>query len=215
MDLMEDLFSFRPPTSSPPPAALDPVPLQGADVAYMRKFDLGVPPEVMMRGLIEETPWRQEDVKVWGKTFRQPRLVAWYGDPGRAYKYSGIALEPLPWAGRIAQIKRRVEAVVDHTFNSVLLNYYRDQNDSMGLHSDDEKELGPRPVIASVSVGAERAFIFKSKLDKDAKPIRLPLASGSLLLMRGDTQKNFKHGIAKETRPLGPRVNLTFRIIMA
>ena len=211
---MEDLFNFRPAAAKPAPSALETIPLPGADVSYMRTFDLGLPPEEVLRGLIEETPWRQEDVKVYGKTYRQPRLVAWYGDAGKSYKYSGIALEPLPWAGRIAEIKRRVEAVVAYEFNSVLLNYYRDQNDSMGLHSDDEKELGPRPVIASVSVGAERAFIFKSKLDKDAKPLKFPLASGSLLLMRGETQQNYKHGIAKETRPLGPRVNLTFRIIM-
>jgi alkylated DNA repair dioxygenase AlkB len=214
MDLMEDLFSFKPLAAKPPPSTLEAITLPGADVAYMRSFDLGVPPEEILRGLIDETPWRQEDVKVYGKTYRQPRLVAWYCDPGKSYKYSGIALEPLPWAGRIAEIKRRVEAAVDYRFNSVLLNYYRDQNDSMGLHSDDEKELGPRPVIASVSVGAERAFIFKSKLDKEVKQIKFLLASGSLLLMKGDTQKNYKHGIGKETRPLGPRVNLTFRIIL-
>jgi alkylated DNA repair dioxygenase AlkB len=168
----------------------------------------------MLLALIDETPWRQENVKVWGKTFRQPRLVAWYGDPGHRYSYSGISLNPLPWTDRIASVKARVEELVQARFNSVLLNYYRDQNDSMGMHSDDEKELGPRPIIASLSLGAERSFLLKSKIDPGAKLIRLPLASGSLLLMKGDTQKNYKHGIGKESRSLGPRVNLTFRVIM-
>ncbi len=196
------------------PNALESVPLPGADVSYFRYFDLGVPPEEMLLALIDETPWRQENVKVWGKTFPQPRLVAWYGDPGHRYSYSGISLNPLPWTDRIASVKARVEELVQARFNSVLLNYYRDQNDSMGMHSDDEKELGPRPIIASLSLGAERSFLLKSKIDPGAKLIRLPLASGSLLLMKGDTQKNYKHGIGKESRSLGPRVNLTFRVIM-
>jgi len=204
---MQDLFAS--------PTRLDPVPLPGADVSYMREFDLGVPSMEMMRALIDETPWRQEDVKVWGKTFRQPRLVAWYGDPGHAYRYSGISLNPLPWTDRIAGIKAKVERLVATQFNSVLLNYYRNQNDSMGMHSDDEKELGPRPTIASISLGAERSFLLKSKVEPDAKLVKLSLASGSLLLMKGDTQKNYKHGIGKESRALGPRVNMTFRVIVA
>jgi alkylated DNA repair dioxygenase AlkB len=189
--------------------------LSGADVSYMRTFDLGIPPTEMLKALIGETPWRQEDVTVWGKTYRQPRLVAWYGDPGRTYRYSGISLTPLPWTDRIADIKKRLEELVPIRFNSVLLNYYRDQNDSMGMHSDDEKELGPCPTIASISLGAERSFLFKSKVDPNAKLVKIPLASGSLLLMRGETQKNYKHGIGKEARVLGPRVNLTFRVIIA
>ena len=205
--MMQDLFAS--------PVTLDPIPLPGADVSYLRDFDLGISSMEMLKALIDETPWRQEDVKVWGKTYRQPRLVAWYGDPGHAYSYSGISLNPLPWTKRIAGIKDRVEQLVPTRFNSVLLNYYRDQNASMGMHSDDEKELGPRPTIASISLGAERSFLLKNKIDTDAKLVRLPLASGSLLLMKGDTQKNYKHGIGKESRALGPRVNLTFRVIVA
>ena len=194
---------------------LEPVPLPGADVSYLRKFDLEVSSLEMLRALIDETPWRQEDVKIWGKTYRQPRLVAWYGDPGHAYSYSGVSLNPLPWTDWIVGIKKRVEKLVTTRFNSVLLNYYRDQNDSMGMHSDDEKELGPRPTIASISLGAERSFLIKSKVNPNAKLIKLPLASGSLLLMKGDTQKNYKHGIGKESRAFDPRVNLTFRIVVA
>ena len=189
--------------------------LRNAEVSYLRQTDVGIPPEILLEALIKQTPWRQEYVTIWGKTFLQPRLVAWYGDPKRVYRYSGITMSPLPWTKRIEDIKRRIESVSKHHFNSVLLNYYRDQDDSMGLHSDDEKELGPRPVIASLSLGVERTFVFKSKEYPDEKPTRLKLASGSLLLMKGDTQKNYKHGLSKETRLLGPRVNLTFRTIFS
>jgi alkylated DNA repair dioxygenase AlkB len=108
-----------------------------------------------------------------------------------------------------------VESASGESFNSVLLNYYRDHRDSMGFHSDDERELGPRPTIASLSLGEERTFILKSKADKSLRPVRLKLNSGSLLVMKGDTQTNWKHAIHKETRPCGPRINLTFRYIHA
>lgn len=104
---------------------------------------------------------------------------------------------------------------MDIDFNSVLLNYYRDNRDSMGLHSDDEPELGPRPTIASVSLGEERTLVFKHKTSQELAPVRLRLAAGSLLVMKGDTQRNWKHGINKEDRHCGPRVNLTFRRIVS
>jgi alkylated DNA repair dioxygenase AlkB len=142
-------------------------------------------------------------------------LIAWYGDRGSTYTYSGITLTPLCWTELLLDIKRRVEVVAQASFNSVLLNYYRDNRDSMGFHSDDEPELGDRPAIASLSLGEERTLILKHKLNKLFKPMRLRLASGSLLLMKGQTQTCWKHGIAKETRRCGPRVNLTFRRIVA
>ena len=168
-----------------------------------------------MRRLIDEISWRAEKIVVWGKTYPQPRLIAWYGDLGKNYTYSGIHLERLPWTQMLLDIKSRVEAVAHTQFNSVLLNYYRDHRDSMGMHSDDEPELGERPVLASLSLGEERILILKHKRDKGLKPVRLQLESGSLLLMKGDTQHYWKHGIDKETRPCGPRVNLTFRRILA
>jgi alkylated DNA repair dioxygenase AlkB len=189
------------------------MPLPGAEVYYQSSIDLGFPADIILNRLIDEVPWRQEDVNVWGKTFKQPRLVAWYGDEGMAYRYSGISLNPLPWTDLLLDLKLRVEQASESKFNSVLLNYYRDNNDSMGMHSDDEKELGPNPTIASVSLGAERPFVFKSKRDPKARAIKIVLASGSLLLMKGETQHNYKHGIAKERQALGPRVNLTFRTI--
>jgi alkylated DNA repair dioxygenase AlkB len=171
------------------------------------------PPDDVMQHLINEVPWKAEQIVMWGKTFLQPRLTAWYGDAGKSYTYSGIHLNPLAWTSLVLDIKSRVETVSGDKFNSVLLNYYRDHRDSMGFHSDDERELGERPIIASLSLGEERIFILKHKTRKDLKPVRLKLASGSLLLMKGETQRYWKHGIEKETRPCGSRVNLTFRHI--
>lgn len=121
-------------------------------------------------------------------------------------------MDPLPWTPRLSQLRQIVESTCDETFNSVLLNYYRNERDSMGFHSDDERELGPRPVIASLSLGASRVFVLKHKRLR-SPPINIPLDSGSLLLMKGDTQRNWKHGIPKSAKRLGPRVNLTFRRI--
>lgn len=204
---MDDLFSSS--------DDFERVRIDGADVRYLRNLGLRENPGDLLSELIAQTPWRQEEVRVWGKTFPQPRLIAWYGEPGTSYSYSGISLDPMPWTETLLSIRRRVEERVGLRFNSVLLNYYRDGSDSMGLHSDDEPELGLRPVIASVTLGAERTLIFKSKVYPAQKPIRLRLGSGSLLLMQGETQRFYKHGIAKETRPVGPRVNLTFRRVGA
>jgi alkylated DNA repair dioxygenase AlkB len=206
MDITADLFSADEGLAS--------IPMQDAEVYYLHRLALAETPHIVMHHLIDEVPWRAESVVVWGKTFQQPRLIAWYGDVGKNYTYSGVNLSPLPWTQALLDIKRRVEAVARTDFNSVLLNYYRDHQDSMGLHSDDEPELGERPILASLSLGEERIFILKHKREKALKPVRLKLASGSLLLMKGETQRYWKHGLDKETRPCGPRVNLTFRHIL-
>ncbi len=169
--------------------------------------------EGLLQDLIARVPWRAEEIVVWGKRHLQPRLVAWFGDEGQTYTYSGIRMEPLAWTSTLSAIRRAVERTAGLEFNSVLLNYYRDQHDSMGFHSDDEAELGRRPVIASVSLGERRTFVLKHKTRKDLKAVKLPLESGSLLLMQGETQHHWKHGINKERRLCGPRVNLTFRRI--
>lgn len=192
---------------------LERIPLEDAEVYYLRELPLAQSPETIMKRLIIEVPWRAENIVVWGKNYPQPRLTAWYGDGGANYTYSGIHLEPLPWTDTLISIKAKVEEIAGVDFNSVLLNYYRDQRDSMGLHSDDEPELGRRPIIASLSLGEERTFVFKHKVRKDLNSIRLKLASGSLLLMQGDTQHCWKHGVDKETRHCRPRINLTFRRI--
>lgn len=187
------------------------LPLIDADLQLWRQVDLDRSYDSLLRAVIDGTPWRQEEITVYGKPYLQPRLSAWYGD--LAYRYSGIRLEPLPWTPTLLGIKQQVETLVDHKFNSVLLNYYRDQNDGMGMHSDDERELGPKPVIASLSLGEERTFLLKHKSRKDLKTLELALPAGSLLLMRGETQRYWQHGINKQRQTCGPRVNLTFRSI--
>lgn len=205
--MTEDLFS-----NSTGPLLL---PVKDAELIYIESIALPSDPAMLMNTLIGETPWRAEEVVVWGKRFPQPRLIAWYGDEGKSYAYSGIALRPLPWTSVLLNIKRRVEFLADCQFNSVLLNYYRDNRDSMGMHSDDEPELGSRPTIASLSLGEARTLVFAHKFDRVASSFKLLLKSGSLLIMKGPTQQNWKHGINKESRACGPRVNLTFRRINA
>ena len=185
--------------------------MQDSHVLFSPKIKLPIESGKLLNNLIKETPWRAEKVKVWGKSFDQPRLIAWYGDSNRPYKYSGIDLNPLPWTPELLLIKASVESYAHEEFNSVLLNYYRNERDGMGYHSDDEKELGPQPIIASLSLGEERTFVFKHKTSKTLKPLRVKLPSSSLLIMKGDTQTNWKHGVDKESQPCGPRVNLTFR----
>lgn len=194
-------------------AQLEQLQIEGADIGFARHLTLPESDDVLLRKLIDETPWRSEKVTVWGKTYEQPRLIAWYGDKGQGYSYSGISLEPLPWTSTLLGIRDVVQALSNERFNSVLLNYYRDHRDRMGFHSDDERELGPTPTIASVSLGATRTFVLKHKNRSDVKLARIELPSGSLLIMKGQTQKNWKHGIDKQAKPCGPRVNLTFRRI--
>lgn len=189
------------------------LPLVDADLRFWRTIDLGRSHDQLLSELINSTAWRQEEITVYGKSYLQPRLSAWYGDSG--YSYSGIRLEPTPWNSTLLYIKTRIEALTENDYNNVLLNYYRDQNDGMGMHSDDERELGRQPAIASLSLGEERVFLLKHKYRKDLKTIRLPLPCGSLLLMGGDTQRHWKHGIAKTRKPCGPRINLTFRKIFS
>jgi alkylated DNA repair dioxygenase AlkB len=192
---------------------LRPMAIPDAEVLYAARTDLPLPPALLLERLIAEIEWRAEDIVLWGRNVTQPRLIAWYGDPGASYTYSGVRHEPLPWTNLLLEIKASVERATSAAFNSVLLNYYRHERDSMGLHSDDEPELGPEPIIASLSLGEVRTFVMRHKKRKDLAPMRLPLASGSLLLMRGTTQRNWRHGLDKQSTPCGPRVNLTFRRI--
>ncbi len=195
-------------------SGLDRLSIEDAEISVARNSGLPSPLDELLHELIDSTPWRAESVVIYGKKHLQPRLIAWYGDSGTNYSYSGIGLAPEPWTARLLEIRDHVQALAGEQFNSVLLNYYRDHRDSMGFHSDDERELGPKPTIASLSLGATRVFVLKHKTRKALKPVRLELPSGSLLVMRGETQRHWKHGIAKQTKPSGPRVNLTFRRIL-
>lgn len=183
--------------------------LTDADLVFWPRIELDGNPDAIMQSLIDSCDWRQERIVVYGKPYLQPRLSAWHGD--LPYRYSGIRLEPQPWTPLLERLRRRVEGVTACRFNSVLLNLYRDGNDSMGLHSDDERELGARPAIASLSLGGTRDFIMRHRHRRDLESLKIPLHCGSLLLMRGDTQRNWRHGINRTRRDCGARLNLTFR----
>lgn len=191
-------------------ATLQPIPLEDGDLAWLPQLSFRLSNAEVLARLIAETPWRSDTIVVYGKRYLQPRLTAWYGEA--SYTYSGLTLEPLPLTPLLEALRRAVEAVSGHRFNSVLLNYYRDGRDSMGMHSDDEPELGPEPVIASLSFGAARSFLLRHKTKKLGRKIEL--SDGSLLLMRGCTQHNWLHGINKTEKIVGPRLNLTFRYII-
>ncbi len=161
-----------------------------------------------------QVEWREEDVVLFGRRYRQPRLVAWYGNADAVYSYSGNRLQPLPWIEPLQSLRQHVEAAAGVPFNSVLLNCYRDQRDAMGWHSDDEPELGRDPVIASVSLGASREFQLRHRQRQDLPIETVVLGHGSLLIMAGPTQHHWKHRLRRESRPLGERINLTFRRIV-
>lgn len=165
---------------------------------------------VYFRRLTEEIEWRQDEITIFGKKVMQPRLTAWYGDA--AYTYSGITMHPEPWTDILLAIRQRAEEYAGGSFNSVLLNLYRDGNDHMGWHRDNEKELGKEPVIASVSFGAERTFQLRRYTTKDNK-LSIDVADGSLVLMRGAIQGYWEHQLPKRLKVKEPRINLTFRTI--
>ena len=167
---------------------------------------------ILLKKLIANLPWESMMIKMFGKNTKIPRLQCWIGDEGCDYKYSGKKLNRQNWTKDLAMIREKISRELKIDFNSVLVNYYRDGKDSMGWHSDDEKELGHNPVIASVSLGAERAFHLKHKKIKTLKH-KLNLQNGSLLLMKNETQHHWLHQIPKTKKPLGKRINLTFRLI--
>lgn len=156
--------------------------------------------------------WKQESIKIYGKLVPLPRLTAWYGDSGKSYTYSKIAMSPEPWTPALLAIKSKIEVLSGVQFNSVLLNLYRNGSDSVAWHSDDEPELGENPVIGSVSFGETRRFTFRHKYKKELKK-EVDLTHGSLLVMRGSTQHFWQHQIPKTAKQVKPRINLTFRVI--
>lgn len=160
--------------------------------------------------LKESIPFTQESLVLFGKEKMQPRLLSYHGDSEAVYSYSGRRYEPKPWTAELKRIRDRLESESVYRFNAVLVNYYRDGNDSMGFHADDERELGRYPVVATVSLGAERTFVLKPK-DGGEERERVSLKNGSLLIMRGDTQHVWKHGIPKQPSKTDGRISLTFR----
>jgi alkylated DNA repair dioxygenase AlkB len=183
-----------------------------AEVILYRDFFSQSESDACFQELYRNIHWKQEAIMVFGKVINQPRLTAWHGEEGAVYAYSGISLTPNPWTPALLEIKQRIEKVAEVQFNSVLLNLYRNECDSVGWHSDAEPELGINPVIGSASFGAIRSFQFRHK--RSSKLYKtVDLTHGSLLLMRGSTQHHWRHRLPRSAKPHGPRINLTFRVI--
>ncbi len=186
--------------------------LPDAEVTLFPAFFAEAESDAYLVALRHATAWGQGRLTLWGKTHNEPRLTAWYGDAGKSYSYSGIVLHPQSWTPLLNEIRDSVNEAAQTKFNSVLLNLYRDGRDSNGWHQDNEPELGRNPVIASVSFGAARRFQMRHKFCKDLK-LNLDLPHGSLLLMADTTQHHWQHQIPKTAKPVGERINLTFRVI--
>ena len=188
--------------------------LPDAEVSFIDGFFSEAQANHLFEQLIGTTSWQQDTITIYGKKHLVPRLTAWYGDADKPYAYSGIKMNPEPWTIALNEIKRKVEAEAATTFTSVLLNYYRNGQDSMGWHRDNEKELGQNPVIASVSFGQTRPFHLRHKFKKDLPKLIIPLTHGSLLIMKDATQHFWEHQVPKSAKTLAPRINLTFRKIL-
>jgi alkylated DNA repair dioxygenase AlkB len=191
--------------------ALSLLPLPQADLRYDAAFLPAAEADALLAQLTAEVAWEQRAIRIFGQQIPQPRLTAWYGDPEARYAYSGLQWEPRPWLPALTALRQRVEAATGHRFNSVLLNLYRTGQDSMGWHADDEPELGSTPAIASLSLGDTRRFRLRPRTGLTHAPFSLDLPNGSLLLMRGAMQQHWQHALPKTARPVGTRLNLTFR----
>jgi alkylated DNA repair dioxygenase AlkB len=187
--------------------------LNGGEVWIMKNFIDAEKANWYFNRLNSVIHWKQEQITFYGKTYPVPRKTAWYGYEGFNYSYSGINCNPDPWIPELMEVKKAIEDFIpEQDFNSVLLNLYRDGNDKVSWHADDEKELGINPTIASVSFGATRYFDLKHKSDPELKT-RIELSPGSLVVMTGALQHNWQHQIPVQKTVKEPRINLTFRTI--
>ena len=186
--------------------------LPNSDITYFPDFLSPIKAQTYFKALKNNVPWQQDDIKVFGKIYAQPRLTALYASNKKAYTYSNITMHPHTFSGELLEIKQNLERDVGIVFTTCLVNRYRDGKDSNGWHADDEKELGQNPIIASVSLGEQRYFHLRHKEDKALKH-KILLENGSLLLMKGETQHFWQHQIPKTAKKIGERINLTFRII--
>lgn len=167
----------------------------------------------LMKTLVQAIPWQQDTIRIAGRRIPVPRLQCWMGETN--YSYSGLRLQANPWQPAVTALRRRIEAVTGHEINSVLLNYYRNGQDSVSWHADDEPELGPGPVIASLSLGAERPFRLRQKHQNPARKHRILLQDGALLIMGETIQNNWLHEVPKVKGLHTPRINLTFRRLIS
>lgn len=185
--------------------------LPDAELIYYPDFLQPKMADFLYAYLLNSIPWKQQNIKLFGKEIPQPRLTAFFAEKGISYTYSGLQLQSNSFLSEIQKFKEQVEKISEINFNTCLANLYRDGKDSMGWHADDEKVLGENPVIASISLGGVRRFQWKHKT-KSLKE-ELALEHGSLLLMKGSMQHFWKHQLPKTTKQISPRINLTFRKI--
>ena len=189
------------------------LPIEDGRFEYWPEFLASVEASRYYQTLIKKVFWHTPRVHLYGRWVNSPRQAAWYGDSGAVYRYSGSVNQPLPWLVELKELGKQLTAFSGLSFNSVLLNYYRTGSQSMGWHSDDERELGPVPTIASISLGSPRRFLLRHRRRKDLPTHEIVLGHGSLLLMSGESQTAWRHSVPKTTRLVAPRVNLTFRQI--
>lgn len=194
--------------------ALEPLLLPGADVVFDPGWLPGDAAAALFDALHGTIPWEVHRIRLFGRTVDSPRLSCWIGDPGAAYTYSGTRFVPHPWPAPLLPVRDALRRDLGVAFNSVLANLYRDGRDAMGWHADAEAELGPAPVIASLSLGATRRFALKARDDPSCKRV-LDLPPGALLVMSGATQRHYRHALPRTARRVGPRINLTFRRVLA
>jgi len=187
--------------------------LPDAELYYISSFWSKIEADLLFNNLNNEIPWKHDPITVFGKKYLQPRLTSLHSINNQTYKYSGITMKSEPMSPTLLDILTKLKTLEQHEFTSVLLNKYRNGKDSNGWHSDDEKELGKNPIIASVSLGAERFFHLRHKKNKQERH-KIKLTHGSLLIMGGEMQHHWQHQIAKTQKQIGPRINLTFRKIM-
>lgn len=191
---------------------MDRLDLPGADLRYDAQAYPPVRADALFADLLGEIPWQSHRLRIFGRDVDAPRLSCWIGDADAVYTYSGTRFEPRPWTPTVAALRDDLRRRLGVRFNSVLANLYRDGRDSMGWHGDDEPELGPEPVIASLSFGSVRTFRLRSRRTRETA-LSIELAHGSLLVMAGGTQRHYQHALPKRVRVAVPRVNLTFRRI--
>jgi alkylated DNA repair dioxygenase AlkB len=167
---------------------------------------------VFERALRHDLAWEQREIVLFGRNILQPRLIAWGGDV--PYRYSGQTLEPRAMTPALRRLLQLVGERAHTAFNHVLVNRYRDGRDSMGMHSDDEPELGDNPVVATVSFGERRRFVVAPKQKRSGSPVSLDLEHGSIVVMSGGLQHSFRHGIPKKPQARGERISATFRNVL-
>lgn len=183
--------------------------LTNASVMYNRQFMSTAEANILFEQLLPG-PWRQDTITFYGKTHNIPRLQQWYGNEGMIYNWSGIEMIPLSWTEPLITLRNNIQDITKESFNSVLLNYYRNGQDTVSWHADDEYGLGQTPYIASVSLGVERDFVLRRN-DNHSKKTKLTLHNGSLLLMAGQTQQHYQHSLPRRPKCNASRINLTFR----